>query len=666
MYFVINGFDHTFDIPMESINLSLAIGDAPSALDFQVYDPGAQIALDTMQEVIVWDETASAGGTTLAIPAHNILVNPSFVYLTGSIATNFTVTGSLSSLVTFPANTESITFNNNTNGGQAFAQQVTLYGYVHAGQQYMFSATVAGTSPVNIQSVLKLEFLDITNTLIGGATTDIRTPPFLLRIAISATAPATAAYARITLGGQTTSGTNSGTITINNIQLEPMWFLTEGVTYPTPINNTTQGVVPTCVQMPDGTISRYNRLFSGYINDIQASYDGPNRTWSVSCAYADAILDSSGNNGANSQINYNASNSYDADIINQVTSTYFGSLLTIFDPVGSTLVRGIQFTQITYSDMSLKDVLNSIVDASGFAYWISPLYQLYYRPFHYTPAPFTFTSGTPDNATSFSLYEYSYRKDATQRKRQIKVVGSKYIAPAITDNYTGDGSTKIFGTLTQKPYDVKYVQVAGVNKLAGVAGRNTFAQGYAVLVDKINQQMTFNTAPAASASVTINYTYEAPVAVTVLGQDSDPVAVAPAYVAPAFVLKINDTSIGDLTTAIDRGLTEISKYGKARIILDFKATKFVPPGTMVYITISQDNIINVPFTVQTIGITVLGNGINEYKYTVGSYNPTIIDHLRQHHRAIAANTTSAGVTTPQQIDLVFSDTVTYTDTLTIH
>ena len=68
-----------------------------------------------------------------------------------------------------------------------------------------------------------------------------------------------------------------------------------------------------------------------------------------------------------------------------------------------------------------------------------------------------------------------------------------------------------------------------------------------------------------------------------------------------------------------------------------------------------------PLLVQEIDGSYKGNGINIYAYTLGAYNPTFIDHLRNYNKALNRSTTTANVQTPQQTDIVNSDTISYSD-----
>jgi hypothetical protein len=644
MYTVLDNFDRTNNVPFDTIKFSQFLGDSASKLDFSIDDVGSLITASSFMEVSLWDETTSAG-----VPAVNLESDPTLISSGGHI-----LAGTLSGILSFVSNTVRMTFSNNI-VGNGFVQDQIDYGYVHPGQKYMFSIYVQATTLVNAQAEIKIDWLDGYGNILAGGLTSTFTPTTRTRHNLSGTAPAGTQAAYIYYGGLTSSTTNSGTITYDTVQMEPMWFATtQGVSYPTADCNPS---VVTCYTMPDATTSRACRLYSGYVNDVQRVYDGPNRTINVSCAGPDAILDAGGQNGDASSINLTFSNSYDDQIISTIQSTYFPGLLSIGAPntsLPASVVRGAFFTNVSYSDNSFRDILNALIDQSGFSYYVDPYYRINYTPLFYNEAAFALTDATPDNVTTFNYHDYTYEEDATQIKWQVKVLGGNFIAPAISDTFSGNGSNKVF-TLSQQPLDVKYVTVGGANQKAGISGVNTFVQGYAVLIDKANLQMTFNTAPPNAANNTIiNYTYQSPVSVNVLNQETD-------NMPPAFVQKVNDSSITDLTTATLRGIGELVKYSKPRILPQFAANEYIQPGYAVFFTSTADGIVNEPYIVYQVDGACLGNGKNEYTYTVGAYNPTVVDHLRQHNKNLNKSTTTANVYSALQTDLVFVEKVQYSE-----
>lgn len=670
MWTLIDGFDKTNSVrSLEGggpfpITFTQAIGDAISSLDLTVVDKNSQLALDTGMEVIVWDENApptlTPNGITIpTIPAHNFILNSAMQNNgTTSGLLNFVLTGPLFNIFTFPTNTftAQLPFVNYALGS-AFAQQVSLHGYVKPGQKYLWSVYVQGTGTIsNIQSIVKIQFMDVNQNLIGGITSDVSTPPSTqTRISVSATAPSNAYFVLASFGGQSTvAGSNSGTIVFSSPQLEPMWFAGRGVSYPTPDLNRAQVAA---ALMPDGTYSRMCRLYSGYIDTLAASYEGLTRLWTLTVAPPSVALEN------NALIDINFSSTYDDTIISTVVGTYFVGMLSIAAPntTGAVpIVRGVNIGNASYADVSFKDILNSLADQSGYTYYVDPYYRLHYNPSFYGAAAFGL-SDQYDNVTTFNYIDYSYLKDATQRRRQIRVIGGKFFAP-FTDLISGNGSTVTF-TFTYQPYSITSLVSAGVKQRVGVSGVDSFLTGtFDVLVDKPNKLLTFNAAPPSGVgNIVCDYSYERPISAEVIDQDTTNVPNAPAYAIPNYVSKVHNTAIGDTATAVTRGLAELSKLSKTLPVLSLKTNVFIQPGLTVYFTSHQDGIINQPYILQTLTASYLGNGVNEYACTLGAYLPTMSDHLRHAYQTHTRSISNANVTDPQQTDIVFSEYVAYSE-----
>lgn len=663
MYVEINGFDHSLDaFPIDAASFDLSINDPVPKAKLNLYDVGSTFAFDDGQEVILWDENAGV------VPSRNIIglavdLNNNPPWVPG---------GALSGLITFVVGTGghdsqiSMTFSNNANTSFGLLSQTTLFGYVHPGQQYMFSAYVQATAPVGIQSIVKFVWLDGTNTQIGAEVADYRTPPTSrTRINVSATAPSNAVFVTVSIGAQTVNATNSGTVLIDTPQLEPMTFLAQGVSYPTP--DCTYLSVDSS-QMPDFTMSRTCRIFSGTIDTFDKAYNdsvggGKNRTWHISLAGPGALFE-------NGLVNGVFSSAYDSTILTTVINSYFNQQIGIVAPNqggASPILQGALIDSVSYNDNTLREVCNGLVDDSGFMFYLDMYYTLRYNPSYYAVATFAL-SDSPDNITTFPYYEYTYTKDGTQQKKNIKVIGGRFIAPAITDIFSGNGSQTVFN-LTQKPYAATgWATVGGTAQKTGVKGVNKLGvSGYLAYIDKANGQLIFQTAPASGTNnVTIPYTYEAPVSVSVLDENAINLQVTPNYATPNYDAKVNDSNITSIAAAIQRGLAELTKFGTPRPILKLKSQKFAPAGYTIFLTSALDGISNQPFIVQTVHGQYLGNRINEYTYQLGAYNPTLLDHIRNANKALNRSLTTANITTPLQTDIVLNESITYGESLSFN
>jgi hypothetical protein len=564
-------------VPLESISIDERMNDPLPTATFDILDPGSQSTYTVCMDVTVWDENAPPLSSTVAtVPAHNILGK----------ATDFTnnsywvPTGTLSGLINTGAVTSfSMTFSNSTNGASGYLAQTTQLGYCHAGQTYMLSAYLTiGSSLVGANMFLKIQFLNASFTQVGSITTFTRSATTSnVRESIQATAPTNAVYIVAQIGGQTTSGTNSGTGTWATPQLEPMWFVNEGISYPTP--DCTYAVA-NCAQCADNTVSRACRLFAGYINDLSVTYDGPNRTWHVSCVGPGAVLE-------NSLVSHSGGTFSDSTIINDTISNYFvyegfAPGAPVFTLIGTQPVNSFAPTPVQtivssvtgqWTDISFRSMLNDLVGVSGGQYYMDWYYNLYYQPIYNQTASFTL-SDAPDGVHSFAYSNYKLQYDGTQLKTQVKVVG--------------DSSSHV----------------------AQVDGQNT------------------------------------------------PQVNAPPYVIPSFQTIVTDSNLTSVAACTSRGLAELAQYGQPRTLIKLTAQHYTPAGTVIQFTSAKDGITNEGFVVQAVKGRCLGNGINEFDYDLGAYNPTIIDHLRKLTKTVSQPTQTT-TTTPGATDLAFYETLFY-------
>lgn len=683
MWVIIAGFDYTGHIPINGAGqngspeqLKQTSNDPAGTFMFDVQDDGSLFNFNIGDEIISWNEAAPgyptiAGNLIPTPPAMNLVQLPN---QSGGTGGTWEYAGSLYFLITpFPNLFPNMTFANTTyTGGNntGFLTSVIPAGYIHPGQQYMFSIYATISTPlVNALAVVQMQFLDGSSNALGAATTTSfasTTNNQQQRISISATAPANAAYVQVWFGGQaTTSGTNSGTINYGTPQVEPMWFQGGNrssryypLSYPTPDCNLYQ---TDCVLMPDNTTSRMVRLYSGYINDIKKEYLGFNRVWHIQCAGPGQLLE-------DGQINATYTNFTDAQIIQSVISTYFSTQIAINAAniaLPAPITTGVTISSIVYSDNSLKDVLNGLIGQSNYIYYLDPYYRLYYQPQVSATATFSL-SDSPDNINSFPYYAYEYEEDGTQLEQNIKVKGGNF-AGTKQDLFNGNASTKQF-TLTYIPDKITTLLVGTGAQRVGVYGRDTFTGPYDVLVNTQLQYILFNTAPATGTNnIACTYTYLAPISTTTTINTSN--VSAPVYTQPSFDAVVNDTNITDLTTATERGLAQIVQRGSPLIIIICSAQQYAPAGFCINVTSSPDDIMDQPFVVQNVTGQMLGTDddmepYNEFVYQLGGYQPTLVDHIKNANKALNRSSVVANVTVAQQFDFVALDTIGYRDSIT--
>lgn len=652
MFVCVNGAAQP-TVPFDTIQFAANISDTLPRVDFDIWDQGGTMSFDIGQEVILWDENAPRinNGATPSPPSQNYIINPVF----GFGSANWT--DASSGHITFSSFTAILTFSNLA-VNPYWIYQNTLRGYAHPGMQYMLSCYVTEASLVNGNAFLTIFFLDANGNGISSFVNTFTPTTTNTRYNISAVAPANAMFIQVQVGGNATNATNSGTITFSSVQLEPMWFTDPSfgpISYPTPDLNFTQ---VSCYLLPDNTSSRYARFFAGFIDDWKVEWDGKLRIWHISCAGSQALLE-------NGLINGVFTSQYDDQIIASVIGTYFNNVITTIAPnltSPNPVVRGVLMDDQNYTDNTFREVMNGLSDSSTYMYYLDPYYRLFYNPPFYSAASFGFSS-SPDNISTFPYYDYSLEKDGTQRKRRLKIIGGHFDNAAITDTFSGNGSATVFSPLSQYPKTITSVSVGGVQYKTGTTGRDTFnSGGFAALVDKVNKTLTFSSAPASGTNnIAITYTYEAMVVTQVLDQDASNPPVAPAYAIPTYDSKVNDTNLISTTTANTRGLAEVSKYAAPKTIVRCKAQKYVPIGFIIYFTATLDNIINQPYVVQQVHGRYLGNGINEFDYQLGYYQPTLLDHIHNANKALNRSPTTANVNTILQVDLAVQEPIVYSE-----
>lgn len=673
MFVTVNGAAQP-TVPYDTIQLSATLTDALPRIDFDIWDQGGQMFFDVDQEVIIWNENAPPinNGVTPSPPSQNYLVDG--LWSSGGTHWNDASGGH----ITYPTQGATLTFSNLAIASY-YIYQTTLKGYAHPGVSYMLSCYVTETSLVNGNAFIAIQFQDASGNTLSTTYNTFTPTTSIVRYNVSATAPANTMFIVAQVGGNATNSTNSGTIVFTSAQLEPMWFTDPvfgPINYPTPDINFNQ---VSTYMLPDSTSSRYARFFAGFIDDLQWEWDGKLKIWHISCAGAQAILE-------NGLINGVFGAQYDDQILTSVVNTYFSNIISISQAnlvSPNPIVRGVLMDDQNYTDNTFREVVNGLSDSSTYMGYVDPYYRLSYNPPFYSAASFTLSdainaaiaygSGSygngPYSAASSSAspyYDYSGEKDATQRKRRIKIIGGHFDNAAITDPFTGNGSATVFSPLSQYPKTITSVTVNGTQYKTGTKGRDTFnSGGFAALVDKVNKTLTFSSAPANTASILITYTYEAMVVTQVLDQDTHNPPLAPAYAIPTYDSKVNDTNLISTTTANTRGLAEVSKFGSPLTIIRCKSQQYAPIGFIIYFTATLDNIINQPYVVQQVTGRYLGNGINEFEYQLGYYQPTLLDHIHNANKALNRSPTTANVNTILQVDLAVREPIVYSETITL-
>lgn len=459
MYTLIGKVDRTSYVPHDSINIATVAGDPVGKTTFRVVDPSAALSILALQEVIFIDETVAIGGTTLT-PTHNYLNNNNFNF--GS--TGWTSIGSLSGRITYPSSgtfgagaLATLTFSNQAVGTAQAAQSVGALGpsaiqYVVVGQAYCFSATVNVTSGFsNAYAMLEIDFLDQNGATLSSTQSAHVTSPGSQRLSVQATAPVGTVTLQVAFGGATTTTTNSGTAKFTSLQLEPVWFPLL-YSYPTPICDLLQ---IDSIPLPDSTTSRLDRIFTGTVSHMTVSYEGTTRLWDIEVTSADGMLEnltlvSAAYTAQTDQaiITNVISSIPPFDIVTPPLAANTPSFATSTPQALSyrnvpIIYAGALIDSIQYADATIREIIDSLSDMTGFLFGVDAYYNIFYYPPFYNAAPYAFSS-SPDNVTSFAYYDYSIEYDASQIQTVLHITG-KATTPLVYVQCTSPSNTAVYG-----------------------------------------------------------------------------------------------------------------------------------------------------------------------------------------------------------------------------
>lgn len=620
-----------------------------------------------------------------SVPSVNYLQNNNFNFASGG----WTEAGTLTGRITFPANGTfgvptfaTLTFANQAVGSDTRYQDTIGAGsaalFIVAGQQYCFSATVNVTAAfTNSYAFLQMVFLDAPGNVLATITSPNITATGSQRISVQGTAPTGAYACRAVFGGTTTTTTNSGTATFTSLMIEPMWF-PNLYTYPSPICDALQS---DCITLPDGTASRFDRIFTGFITHRKASYGGTTRYWEVEATGADGMLENV------AQINASYSSTTDQSILTGIVDSLSPRYLFANDTtltVGRpgvlayrnvpVCVAGIVVDSIQYADASLREVLNSLMDLSGFLGGVDNYFNVYYYPPFYAIAPYGF-SDTPDNVTTFPYHDYSIDYDGTQLQNDIRVVGATFPTSVIESWHFQDGShvegiqagKTINVVLNFLPNAVPILTIGGVGVSCGSDTGTGYGGASALISSSVFGTPKLLSFPspgyAAGIAIVVSYAYDTLAYVETKAPDSI------AKYQRAFYGKINDTNLASNASAVARGEAELEAYSDDRITLTFKTWKLLVPGQIIEFTSALDNLSKAHYVVQKVTAVFLGYNpiigpINEYQVQAGIYVDDFIDFFRNSQKAInrATHDPAAPIQAYNNLQL---DSINFTDSLNI-
>lgn len=632
--------DYTSVIDYNSIQSQSIQGDTLDTCKCQIWDYNGSATADDEDDIVFLDEADPTG-----FPTVNLAPNPntSGTYVSG-IAPSWTltgnttgVTGSAAGSPLYGTNAQQLAFSNVAVGTTSLYSQVQLPQdenlAVLTDVPYFFSVSLKVTAAfTNITGDVHVDWYDVSSAFISTSTTTAvplgSTTGWVRFSTLGVAAPVNAYYARITVRLTISNSTNSGTILVNGAQFERATFgylpwnwngnaLANNI-YPTAYCDANQ---PGCYVETgiSGLAFRQLRLFAGLVKIAESKWVGPARTIDVSGVDYSILLQeapatfvlyqTSDYNAIQQAFTYAQNQGF---LIGINSTTYVSTIMTVDAHL--------------YSWSTTREVLSQIANQTVAAFWIDYYKFLHYAPALATNAPFAL-SDHPDMSTSFPYAELDMTNDATDSRTSPVIEGSTQLSQPVTEKQNGDGTTVTFTVNSGNPIQqVDSVTVGGVAQTVGLYNVNTYAQGYAVLLNPQNAQFIFQTAPAAGANnVIFVYRYAAPVIVRV--QNPNKITnQGHRHRKIHHHQKFNN--ITSQKAAIDRANADLSIFNRARPIGSVTlysppAPTAVPlrPGTAIAITHGPAHFNLTLFQIQEVDLYPLGNGVYKRTLQLGFYKP---------------------------------------------
>lgn len=418
---VIIGNVHQPTLDAATVTITRAMSDPVPTCSLHLKDDTSALSVVALQEILILDEQIAPN------PAANLLQNPNM----NPYTTNWNASGG--SGVTLAQNGGGgviATFSNTVFTPSFFMSQNTVFGTVTAGVTYMLSCTVQGSSATNVGAYLSWVWLNAANQGIGGGGIVAGALPAsgsAIRYSMSVTAPTGAVAANVRIGYQTSSNTNSGSITYTAIQFEPVWF--PALSYPTPFVGPGQAGAQ---QINNTYWIRQYRKFAGFVTHSSAGdYHGNARTLQIDAAGYAWLM-------STIIVNDSFSSQTDSAIISSLLSKYLLSYGATFITT-TNVVTGVTMTTFGSNWDDLRTLFDNLAAQSAFYWTVDYYWNFIYAPpgyFAMTIALICDNSATPDLVTTFPAYNFSAEMDYTQPGSTILVIGSGSNVAEVIDGAT--------------------------------------------------------------------------------------------------------------------------------------------------------------------------------------------------------------------------------------
>lgn len=645
-YLILGRRERTSDTDiLGSFKIAQSVNDQMAQPQLDIQDVGCANPVNIGDEVLLID-------TTTTHPTHNLIRNPYFFSPLGTTSINqpapfnnssgyYTLTepsGTSITTGTDPYGTsEAIMTTSNALTGCVLSQW-TQPNLVVGSMQYCLSMYLYAISTlVNAYVVIEMDYYNSTaQPTLGpggggssggflGRTQQVITPTGTqARYSITDTAPEGTAYIAVYVSLIPSNSSNSGSVSVEDLQLEPVWFSEYQQTYPTPFCGQYGSG---CYMLPDSTTIRQNRLFAGRVSHTEPVYDGPDRIWTTTCQSLQYLLEMT-------TLNTTYSAELDYNIIADLCNNWLGGLITYNNAVAAvTLDR-------SYDDQYLSEVMTDLCNTSGFSYYVDYYFDLHYGPLGGVYAPFRISDNPSeiDNATVYGYKQWQNPHDGTQLGNHIIVKGGPFTITT-TDTFVGDGTTTTF-TLTQvKPLQVISCTVAGTEQKKGINGdaSTTFAGGYQVLVDFPNHKIVFGTAPGNTITVLCEYTADSQIRSELWE------LLSYGRYKRFYDRVVNDTTLVTTAAAQARGQQELAQYAFEMQTPKFRLVGITPTaGQTIEISNALEGLVKAPYLVLKVTTTLKPSGTNLYDIECGADIPTFHRLMKHLHKGLTRSQKLSG------------------------
>lgn len=273
---------------------------------------------------------------------------------------------------------------------------------------------------------------------------------------------------------------------------------------------------------------------------------------------------------------------WNADTIGKFSDN--GLVGTLINTYASALYDGSKITggttvmeYIGFQDETLRSALEKITALTGKEYGVdTPSGKLYYRD----RASGTVTSILSDNPNYVTTFPIASNpvpvklEDALDFRNAVKVVGGWTHSALDTDNWSGDGSTKIFD-LTEKPIVIVEITLSGVVQTYGYDVVDDPAD-FDVLVNYDTSKIKFYVAPGSFAPIVCKYRHLVRVETTVTDTASVS-AIGMTLWAPV----LEDKTLSGTAIAAAAGSAYLERYAAASDSIQLSTTHAEDNGTAV-------------------------------------------------------------------------------------